>query len=230
MNIQWLKLSVNILDDEKIKLIRKYPDGDRVIILWLGLICLGMKSDEPGIIKIADGLPYSNEDLSAIFDLPLKTVELGITLFMKFGMIQATEGGLMEIVNFRKHQSIDELEYQRERNRQKVAKYRAKQKLLAENDVTVTCNPVTDRIEENRIEKNRVDKKRFKKPTKDQLLVYAKEINFQLDADYFLDHYEANGWKRGKTPISDWKACVRTWKKNNEKPKTNAAGDLGGNY
>lgn len=31
-------------------------------------------------------------------------------------------------------------------------------------------------------------------------------------AETFIDHYEGNGWIRGKTPIKDWKACVRTWK------------------
>ena len=43
---------------------------------------------------------------------------------------------------------------------------------------------------------------------------YAASIGFILDGQNFIDHYEANGWKRGNTSIKDWKACVRTWKKN----------------
>jgi predicted phage replisome organizer len=130
MNIQWLKLDVNILDNQKIKLIRKYPDGDKIIVLWVGLMCMGMKSDEPGIVKIADGLPYTNEELSTILEIPVKTVQLGIELFLKYGMIQATEGGLIQIVDFRKYQSIDRIEYQREQNRARVAKYRSKTALI----------------------------------------------------------------------------------------------------
>jgi hypothetical protein len=54
---------------------------------------------------------------------------------------------------------------------------------------------------------------RFVKPTIAQIKEYAAELRFDLDPDEFFNHYEANGWKRGKTTIKDWKACVRTWKK-----------------
>jgi hypothetical protein len=40
---------------------------------------------------------------------------------------------------------------------------------------------------------------------------YCQERGNSVDPQAFLDHYEANGWVRGKTKIKDWKACVRTW-------------------
>ena len=30
-------------------------------------------------------------------------------------------------------------------------------------------------------------------------------------AEKFLAHYESVGWKVGKNPMKDWRACVRTW-------------------
>lgn len=48
---------------------------------------------------------------------------------------------------------------------------------------------------------------------------YAKSINFNLDGQSFIDHYEANGWMRGKSSIKSWKACVRTWKARDTKEK-----------
>jgi hypothetical protein len=36
-----------------------------------------------------------------------------------------------------------------------------------------------------------------------------------IDAEQFVDSYTAKGWLIGKTPVKDWKACVRTWQKNN---------------
>ena len=161
MNIQWLKLDVNILTNEKIDLIRSYPDGDSIVIMWFGLLCMGMKSSECGVIKLADGLPYTIDDLSRVLKIPFKTAQLGIELFMKYGMIKSTEGGMMEIVNFRKHQSIDQIELKREHNRIKVAKFRAKKDALLLNDVTVTevtCNQQR-REDKNREEKNRIDDK-----------------------------------------------------------------------
>lgn len=164
MKIKWLKLDVNILNDEKIRLIRGYPDGDKILVLWIGLLTMAMKSSEPGVIKIADGLPYSDDELSKLFNLEIKTVQLGIELFMKFGMIQSTEGGMIEIVNFRKHQSIDEIEYKREKNREKVANWRRKKELLSRTNVTVTCNDVTNREDKIRIDKNRIDQNTYDDP------------------------------------------------------------------
>lgn len=63
-------------------------------------------------------------------------------------------------------------------------------------------------------------KKRFIPPTVDEVASYCKERQNGIDAQQFVDHYAASGWMRGKTPIKDWKACVRTWERNraNEAP------------
>lgn len=58
---------------------------------------------------------------------------------------------------------------------------------------------------------------RFKKPTFEELLAYSKEIQFYaFDAERFIDHYEMVGWVTGKsrTPMKNWQAAVRTWKRN----------------
>ena len=57
-------------------------------------------------------------------------------------------------------------------------------------------------------------KKRFVPPSVEEVAAYCAERNNSIDAQAFVDHYAASGWRRGKTPISDWKACVRTWERN----------------
>lgn len=71
----------------------------------------------------------------------------------------------------------------------------------------------------NRITSN--NNRRFIPPTVDQVKAYCQERNNDIDPDHFVDHYEANGWMRGKSKIKDWKACVRTWEKNNKKSEDN---------
>lgn len=56
--------------------------------------------------------------------------------------------------------------------------------------------------------------KKFVKPTVEEIKTYCAERNNQLDAEYFYDHYEANGWKIGKAPMKDWKATIRNWERN----------------
>lgn len=58
------------------------------------------------------------------------------------------------------------------------------------------------------------DKDKARPKDANQVTEYARSIGFILDGQKFIDHYEANGWMRGKNKIKDWKACVRTWKGN----------------
>lgn len=60
---------------------------------------------------------------------------------------------------------------------------------------------------------------RFTPPTVEDVSLYCQERGNSIDPQTFVDHYEANGWYRGKTKIKDWKACVRTWERS-RKPDT----------
>ena len=51
----------------------------------------------------------------------------------------------------------------------------------------------------------------FNKPTVDEIKSYCQEHNISIDANEFFDHYEANGWTIGKSPMKDWKATLRGW-------------------
>ena len=68
---------------------------------------------------------------------------------------------------------------------------------------------------ENTIEsKNAPAKKKpFKSPTVDEVKAYCLERKNSVDAEHFVDYYEARGWQLGKGPMRDWKATVRTWEK-----------------
>ncbi len=62
---------------------------------------------------------------------------------------------------------------------------------------------------------------RFAPPSIQEVIKYCTERKNNIDPQKFLDHYETNGWMRGKNKIKCWKACVRTWE-GNEKPKQKA--------
>ena len=63
---------------------------------------------------------------------------------------------------------------------------------------------------------------KFIKPTLEEIKAYCTEIKSSVDPDAFFDYYSKNGWVYGKnkTPIKDWKACVRTWERNERKSDT----------
>ena len=130
MSLNFLKLDLNILNDNKMKIIRKFPDGDSLFVLWIGLLCLAMKSDNSGYIYITQGIPYTIDDLANEFNIEKKTVEMGLNIFKKYKMIDLLEGDIIEVINFNKHQELDKIELKKEQARIRAKTYREKQKIL----------------------------------------------------------------------------------------------------
>lgn len=72
-----------------------------------------------------------------------------------------------------------------------------------------------DIISNEIIKKEKINKKKkFIKPTLEDVNSYCLERNNNVDAQRFIDYYEANGWKVGRNSMKDWKAAIRTWEKN----------------
>ena len=62
-------------------------------------------------------------------------------------------------------------------------------------------------------EKKRETRKRFSPPSVDEVADYCRERGNNVDPETFVDFYSSKGWKVGKEPMKDWRACVRTWEK-----------------
>jgi len=60
----------------------------------------------------------------------------------------------------------------------------------------------------------RAPSKKFIKPSIDDVRSYCQERKNAVDAQHFLDYYEANGWRVGRNAMKDWRAAVRTWERN----------------
>lgn len=62
--------------------------------------------------------------------------------------------------------------------------------------------------------------KKFIKPTIEEIRDYCIEIGANINPEQFYDYYESKGWMIGKNKMKDWKAAVRTWKRNNTSKDT----------
>lgn len=99
---------------------------------------------------------------------------------------------------------------------------------VKEGYITKVKDPIQQKLKENNIynntdknntmnNKEKIYKKEiFQKPTVDEISRYCIERKNKVDAERFYDFYQSKGWKVGKEPMKDWKACVRTWEKNNK--------------
>lgn len=228
-DVKWIKICTDIFDDEKMLLIESMPDADGIIVIWFKLLCLAGKQNNSGVFMLNDKIAYTDEMLATIFRRPLNTVRLALKTFEGFGMVEIVDS-VVTIPNWEKHQSLDKIEAAREKNRQRVAAHREKQKLLAGgnaySNVTVTESNAVDieedkdrDIEEEKKEKKSVKKaaSRFTPPTLEEVQAYCEERGNNVDAQRFIDYYTANGWKVGKNSMKDWKAAVRTWERSEDK-------------
>lgn len=57
------------------------------------------------------------------------------------------------------------------------------------------------------------------RPTVEEVAAYCRERGNSVDAERFVDFYASKGWKVGNQPMKDWKACVRTWERREDKLK-----------
>jgi len=169
-------------------------------ILFIGLWCLadrrGRLEDDPKRIK-GGVLPYDEYDTS-----------LGLAQLHEQGLIEryAKNGNhYIQIVKFEKHQ------YPHHREPESVIPAPHKPRALPSPahlnpDVLNPESPILNP------EEKKIIKEKFSVPKPEEVTAYAKTIGFVLNGGAFCDHYESNGWKVGRVPMTSWKAAVRTWK------------------
>lgn len=157
--VKWIKITTDIFDDEKILLIESLPERDSLLVIWFKLLCMAGRQNNSGVFMLNDRIAYTDEMLATIFRRPLNTVRLALTTFESYGMIEIIDN-VITIPKWEKHQNIDGMEKIKEQNRARVAKHRAKQKLLANSNVTsnvtvTQCNAIDkDKEEDKEKDKN----------------------------------------------------------------------------
>lgn len=128
--IKWIKLNINIFEDEKIRLIDAMPERDTIHYVWIRLLVQAGKINSNGFIFLSENIPYTDEMLATIFCRPLTTIRLALKILKDFGMIEIDEDNLIKIANWDKHQNIEGMDRVRAQNRKRVENYREKKKQL----------------------------------------------------------------------------------------------------
>lgn len=166
-NLQWLKLSTDFFDNNKIKLLESERDGDTLIRVWIQLLTIAMKCNYQGRLSITEDKPMTVDEFSKIMGKSRKKITKCLEKFEELKMI-IIEDNFYKIKNWSKYQSADKLEEIRRQNCLRQQKYREKMKSEKEkSNVTVTQrNTKEEKKIRNKIEKegdeNRSGFKEFK--------------------------------------------------------------------
>ena len=159
-DVKWIKLTVDMFDNRKIKHLRRLPDGDSIVLIWVMLLTLAGRCNAGGMIFLTENIPYNPKMLADELDFEESTVQLALEALDRLEMIHTSSDGFLAITGWEEHQNIEGMEKIREQNRLRKQKQREKQKLLPESQDshgTVTQSHATDiDIEED------IDKKKNK--------------------------------------------------------------------
>lgn len=211
--MDWIKVVCNILDNRKIKMIRKGPEGDTIVLLWILMLIEGGKCNRGGYLMISDNRSYTPDTISMVTDIPLPIVQLGLAIFLELEMIDNRDGAIF-IKNWWKYQNEDKLAVRRENDRLRQQRHRDKQRTgilaLPEPEKMSRDSHVTlsrDVTPENREEKNR------KETTTEIRLLFA-----ETPLDKITDK-ELNNLKKRYEPEQLLKAAdiaAETWRRSRE--------------
>lgn len=135
-DIKWIKITTDVFDDDKIRLIETMPEGDTLIVIWFKILALAGKQNQNGFLMMNDRIAYTDEMLATIFRRDLLVVRMALKVFEQFGMIEIVDNAIL-ISNWEKHQNVDGMEKIRLQTKERVARHRERLKL---SDSNVTCN------------------------------------------------------------------------------------------
>ena len=176
---------------------------------------LSMSADDDG---------FCNQVSIAMFKAHASVQDLQALLEKRY--IYQFENGVIVIKHWRMANALRKDRYTPTAFQEELAKLMIKDNgsysWLPDGCQTVAACLPQDSIDKDSIdykEKNIKKEKRFIKPTIEEVRAYCIERNNNVDAEQFIDFYEANGWVQGRQgkPIKDWKACVRTWERSGKK-------------
>ena len=73
-NLQWLKLSTDFFDNNKIKLLESEKDGDTIIRVWIQLLITAMKCNYQGRLSLTEDKPMTVDEFSKIMGKSRKKI------------------------------------------------------------------------------------------------------------------------------------------------------------
>ncbi|MFR4251219.1 MAG: phage replisome organizer N-terminal domain-containing protein [Christensenellales bacterium] len=144
-DVKWIKITTDMFNNQKIRHLRRLPDGNNIVLIWVMLLTMAGRCNASGMIFLTENIPYTPKMLADELDFEENTVRLALEALERLGMI-VSENGWFTIAGWEEHQNIDGLEKIKEQNRLRKARQREKQRLLPDvsrdSHVTVTL-PVT---------------------------------------------------------------------------------------
>lgn len=135
-DVQWIRITTDMFDNRKIKFLRKLPDGNNLVLIWVMLLTMAGRCNSSGMIFLTENIPYTPKILADELGFEEGTVLLALQMFEKLHMV-ATSNDFLVIPGWEEYQNVEGLDRIREQTRIRVANHREKKRI---SDCNVTSN------------------------------------------------------------------------------------------
>ena len=140
-DVKWIKITTDMFDNRKIKHLRRLPEGNSIVLIWVMLLTMAGRCNAGGMIFLTENIPYTPKMLADELDFEESTVRLALEALEQFNMV-TTDASCLRVAGWEEYQNVEGLDKIREQNRIRQKKWYDKQRLLPEpnvrNDVSIT--------------------------------------------------------------------------------------------
>ena len=133
-DVKWIKITTDMFDNRKIRHLRKLPEGNSIVLIWVMLLAMAGKCNDHGKIYLTENIPYTPKMLADELDFEENTVQLALQALEQLDMI-VLDDGYFSITSWEEHQNIEGMDRIREQNRIRKQRQREKERLIAESRV-----------------------------------------------------------------------------------------------
>ena len=166
--VKWIKLTTDMFDNRKIKHLRRLPEGNSIVLIWVMLLTMAGRCNSGGMIFLTENIPYTPKMLANELDFEENTVKLALQALEQLNMV-VTNQGFFSIAGWDEYQNIEGMDKIRESKRLAQARWRAKQKELpASSAVDSTVDSTRYLVDDAEEEKETEEEKEIKNKKEDR--------------------------------------------------------------
>lgn len=157
--VNWIKLTTDMFENRKIRHLRRLPDGNSIVLIWVMLLTMAGRCNAGGMIFLTENIPYTTKMLADELDFEENTVKLALQAMEQLSMISLDP---LLVVNWEEYQNSEALDRLREQARLRKQREREQKKLTSrdnerDKNVTVTQCHATEEEIDKELEKEGIE-------------------------------------------------------------------------
>ena len=140
--LQWLKTRTGLFSDPRMLCLMNQANGDSYIVLWFFLKDMAGTVNDNGLVYVSGREAMTTQLIAKCLHRRRPFIEKGLALLEKLELIKRNENGMIRIAICDELQDFQRDEKKREQTKERVRRYRERQRQAQQGDSPVDAAPV----------------------------------------------------------------------------------------